>query len=338
MKQLNFNDPSYLRNSKRKRVFQALVLTLFLIGVGHLTIQWAKNLSAREVDQSADGPFWKTVAHIFPFVGEREIIDPDYVMPAEEPNRLDILLLGLRGKDDPDGGLLTDTIMLFSFDRQTKKSTLVSIPRDLYVKIKNNQKDKANSAYEYLGLGGTKKLFSKVTGVYIDHAAVFDFAAFKKIIDDIGGVDIVLEKPFEETTQWGYVFSLPTGANHLNGEEALYYVRSRYSSSDFDRARRQQQVLFAIRDKVKQTDFLSDPLKALALINTLRSNITTDINILDVKGLIQLAEQVDAPNIKRYVLSPLDLLYDTKENGVYVLLPKGDTFEQVKTFFREILI
>ena len=92
-----------------------------------------------------------------------------------------------------------------------------------------------------------KELVSKITGVYIDKAVILDFFSFEKIIDQVGGIDIVLENPFEEKQQWGYEFSLPAGPNHLDGKNALYYARSRFSSSDFDRSRRQQEVMFALK-------------------------------------------------------------------------------------------
>jgi polyisoprenyl-teichoic acid--peptidoglycan teichoic acid transferase len=261
--------------------------------------------------------------------------DKDYVMPKKESNRLDILLLGIRGKEDlQDGGLLTDTIMLFSMDRKSKQSSLTSIPRDLYVKIYDDKKEKINSAYERLGLEGTKKLFSSITGVYIDNVVVFDFNAFKTLVEELGGIDVTLDKPFKETQQWGYEFSLPAGENHLNGEQALYYARSRFSSNDFDRAERQQKIIFAIRQKVQAKDLITDPGKALALINILKKNIQTDVDIFDIKTLRSLYSQIGSEeSIHRYVLNTDNLLYDTKINGAYVLLPRGGDLSELKSFF-----
>lgn len=111
------------------------------------------------------------------------------------------------------------------------------------------------------GIDMAEKVISKITGIYIDKTVVFDFSAFKEIVDAVGGIDIYLEKPFKESSQWGYEFSLPAGNNHLNGEQALYYVRSRYSTNDFDRARRQQEVIIAIKNKALTLGFLTNPLK-----------------------------------------------------------------------------
>ncbi len=331
--QPDFNDKPRLRFNKKGVVFSSFFIFVFLIGAAYAAFHWSNSLSIN--GENGEDKDWKGV--LFPFA-ENKPIETDYVMPKSESDRYDVLILGVRGKDDPDGGSLTDTIMLFSLDKTTGRSTLVSIPRDLYVRIGEDRKEKINAAYVYLGLKGTEKLVSQITGVYVDNSVVFDFSSFKKIIDDIGGIDIMLAQPFEETTQWGYVFKLPAGLNHLDGENALYYVRSRYSSNDFDRARRQQQVMIAIKNKMLQLDFLSNPVRSLSLLNTLKRNIHTDINLLDVKGLIEIAQQVDAKNINRHVLSTADYLYEGRgEAGAYVLLPQGDNFNQLKTFFQDIL-
>ncbi len=284
-------------------------------------------------------PFWQQLAaRIFPVSADQTPEDRDYQMPAKEESRLDVLILGLRGKDDPDGGLLTDSMMVFSIDRITRKATLVSIPRDFYVKVTTTKKDKVNTALENLGIAGTKRLLSKITGVYVDNIVVFDFTSFEKIVDALGGIDITLDEPFQETSQWGYTFSLRAGPNHLDGPNALYYVRSRFSSSDFDRARRQQQVILAIKNKVLTTDLASDPARALALLNAVRSNIQTDFNLFDLNTLLELARDLSLLNtMKKYILTTENLLYETHSNGMYVLLPKSDSLAPIKTFFQDIL-
>lgn len=284
--------------------------------------------------------------NIFNFASEP--IDPDYIMPIEEPDRFDMLVLGLRGENDPDakdgGALLTDTIMVLSYDKTTKKSSLISIPRDLYIQVDKNKKDKINVAYEYGyyhkndGLNYVKELISKITGVYIDKAVVLDFSSFEKIIDQVDGIDIVLAKPFEEKQQWGYEFSLPAGPNHLDGKNALYYARSRFSSNDFDRSRRQQEVLFALKDKLTNLNFWSDPLKTVSILNSIRSNIKTDVNIWNTKELLDLAKEVDfSGKIKKYIMTTDNLLYESRANESYILLPNGDNFTQIKQLFQDNL-
>lgn len=273
--------------------------------------------------------------------------DPDYVMPTKDSNRLDILILGIRGEDDPDakdgGPLLTDSIQVFSYNKTTKKSSLVSIPRDLFVTIHDQKKEKINVAYEY-GLSHSsnslqfiKDKISQITGVYIDQVIVFDFSSFKEIIDTLDGVDITLTAPFNEAQQWGASFSLPMGVNHLDGPTALYYARSRYSSSDFDRSRRQQQIMFAIKDKLLKLNFLNNPIKSFSILTLVRNDVKTDIGIWNINELLNLANQVKFDQIKRSVISTDNLLVESKDNGAYILLPKEGTLAGIKQLFKNIL-
>lgn len=301
---------------------------------------FAVGSSSKEIRISEEpAPFWQKVANIFTFTEEE---DPDYVMPPEEKDRFDIVILGVRGEDDPDakdaGALLTDTIIVFSFDKTTKKSSVVSLPRDLYVKVDKRKAAKINSVYENKGLKYTKELVSKITGVYIDKAVVLDFSSFEKVIDAVGGIDITLAGPFEEPEQWGYGFYLPAGENHLDGENALYYARSRFSSNDFDRSRRQQEVIFALKDKLSEHSWWADPLKTLDIVTAISSNIQTDINIWNAKELMDLAGELNsADRVKRYVVSTENLVYESRLNGAYILLPAGDNLAQIKQLFQDIL-
>ncbi|MCC6405157.1 MAG: LCP family protein [Candidatus Yanofskybacteria bacterium] len=265
--------------------------------------------------------------------------DPEYAMPENSKKRLDILVLGIRGRDDVEnGGLLTDTIVLFSLDTTSGKATMTSIPRDLMVRITDERSDKINGVYAHYGVNGSKKLFSRILGVAIDHVVVVDFAAFSTIVDTLGGVTVTLEKPFTETTQWGYEFSLPAGENTLTGEQALYYVRSRYGTSDFDRSRRQMQVLLAIKAKAAALDLTNDPIRAVQLASTVRKHVETDLNIFDIGTARDLLEQQESlGRIKRYQLTTENLLYETHRDGAYVLLPLGDTLSHIKEFFSTIL-
>ena len=273
--------------------------------------------------------------------------DPDYAIPDKEANRLDILILGIRGANDPDatsgGPLLTDSIQIFSYDKITKKSSLISIPRDLFVTIHDQKKDKINSAYEY-GLSHSKNSLqfikdklSQITGVYMDQVVVFDFSSFKEIVDALGGVDVTLTVPFSESQQWGASFSLPAGLNHLDGQNALYYARSRYSSSDFDRSRRQQQIMFAIKDKLLKLNFLSDPVKSFSILTLIRNDVKTDIGVWNFSELLSLVNQVKFDQIKKSVISTDNLVMESKDNGAYILLPKAGTFVDIKQLFQDVI-
>ncbi len=339
----------------KKRYIGVLFFVLTAVAIIYLVPRselGSHSITVANTGQKQDS-IWNGLANIFNFSGQPEPKeppiekDPDYAMPKADDGRWDLLVLGMRGLDQPDpvdtGPLLTDTIILISYNQDTGKTSMVSIPRDLYLKIYGTKKDKINTAYQVGlarndGLTFVKKLFSRITGVYIDSAVVVDFSAFKSIINQLGGVDVTLDKPFSETQQWGYTFSLPAGLNHLNSDQALYYARSRYSSNDFDRAARQQQIVMAVKDKISALNILSDPIRTLGVLNTVRTNINTDLNVWDIGNLINLSNQFkNANSIKKYVLSTENLLAEGRFNDMYILTPKSGNLQEIKKFFQDIV-
>ncbi|HHD92729.1 MAG TPA: LytR family transcriptional regulator [Candidatus Portnoybacteria bacterium] len=232
----------------------------------------------------------------------------------KNPNKINILVLGLRGRSDPYGGLLSDSILVISIDKN-KSVRLISIPRDLFVRMPiihhNGLTDweKINYAYAFgekfskdKGLLYAKAVISKITGLYLDYSVAVNFQSFKQIIRTLGGIDIYLSKPFIENHQWGYTFYLPAGNNHLNAEKALYFARSRYSTSDFDRMRRQQQIIMAIKKKATSLGVLSNPTKLWQLMDIIGKNIVTDIQFKDFKNLFSVYQSVKDKPIKKIVL------------------------------------
>lgn len=283
-------------------------------------------------------------------------ISEDAPKIEKDPDRINILLLGLRGPDDPNGGLLTDTMMILSIKQSTGQVAMISIPRDLYVKMpvesnKNSSqaiKEKINFAYalgeEKMQGGGliySKVAVQAVTGLFIDHVVSVDFLAFKDVVDILGGVDVTLDKPFIETTQFAkeILLELPAGKNHLDGNMALYFVRSRYSTNDFDRARRQQQVLLAMKEKALSLGILLNPVKIFELLDSMSKHVRTDMPLGDLNYMISLSKNLNFKNIKGKVFdtTPDGLLYaTTNEKGAYILLPQGDNFDKIRETCRNI--
>jgi LCP family protein required for cell wall assembly len=243
--------------------------------------------------------------------------------------------MGIRGKDDVEnGGLLSDTILLLRLDESTGKAAMISIPRDLTVRVTDARREKINTAYIYYGKDRVGTFMGRILGVHIDHVVVVDFTAFKSIVDAMGGVTVTLDAPFSEGEQWGYEFSLPAGANTLTGDQALYFVRSRYGSSDFDRSRRQMQVLAAMREKLSTLD----PLKLLEVVQTVRKHIETDMNIFDIASMRSaFASEERVRAIKRYQLTPDNVLTEAKEHGIYELLPRDNDLGTVKRYIQTVL-
>jgi len=277
----------------------------------------------------------------------------EYTPPKDE-DRVNALFLGIRGEDDPDvGALLTDSIMIVSFKKSTGQVALISIPRDLYLQMPGETKyEKVNAAYvvgenKYdNGLNYAKKTLSYVTGLHLDYATLVNFEAFTDIIDILGGVTIYLDKPFIENKQWWCdengencrPFIVDAGQQTLNGENALLYIRSRFSSDDFDRARRQQQVLLALKDKILNLGILGDPIKISGILDILSKNIQTDVSPWAIPQLVELAKTATTENVKRMVFenSEQGHLYQTIINEIYVLLPIEGNFSKIRETCQQI--
>jgi len=289
--------------------------------------------------------------------GENSDDIPTYLLPElddlpdKNKDLFNVLLLGQRGEGDPFGGLLTDAMMIISLNRKTEKVVLISLPRDLYVPLPDSRKrDKLNAVYAWgyeregpgLGISYAKDTISRITGLYIENAAVINFEAFEQLVNAIGGIDVYLENEFIEDKQWWCdesgencrAFVVPAGENTLDGETTLFYIRSRFSSSDFDRARRQQQVFLAIKKKVMSLGFLANPLNISKLLDILGENVRTDIDLNEIKELLSYLDnhEIDTNNFTNFVFdnSQDGYLYSRFINGQYILLPRSGDFDEVR--------
>lgn len=284
-------------------------------------------------------PFKNSFFQILPIEEETSTMDK---LKNNKLERLNILLLGIRGIDDPNGGLLTDTIMILSMEVDTGKTALISIPRDLYVNIPyHDNKNKINEVYVNgvkdggwkNGLKYDKKVLSNVTGLDIHYVVSVDFQAFKEVIDILGGINITLARPFSEINQFKEgIIELPAGSQVIDGKTALLFARARFSSSDFDRAKRQQQILVAIKEKAFSLGVISNPVKMISIMSSLGNHLKTDAELWEIKELIAIVKNMDTTNTKRKVFDTSEngLLYSSRdEKGSYILLPEGGNFDKI---------
>ena len=292
-------------------------------------------------------PFGGSFFQIFPTENEKESTIEK--LKNNRLDRLNVLILGIRGINDPNGGLLSDTIMVVSLEPKTGKVALISIPRDLYVEMPHhNFKNKINEVYVHgiededwkRGLKYSKEVVEDVTGLDIHYSTSVDFKAFKEIIDTFGGVTITLDRPFSEKNQFAEgVIELPAGRQVIDGDTALLFVRARFSTSDFDRAKRQQQVLLSIKEKAFSLDVLSNPAKIISILNSLGNHVKTDAELWEIKELIVLMQKINTTDVKRKVFdtSEKGLLYASRDDkGSYILLPEGDNFGEIREVCRGI--
>jgi LCP family protein required for cell wall assembly len=257
----------------------------------------------------------------------------------EQKERVNILLLGTDKRPD-EAIARTDTMILVTVDPNTKTAGMLSIPRDLWVSVPGYYEDRINKAF-FLGQqdgypGGGAALAMKTIqynlGVPIHFYVKVDFSGFEQIVDTLGGIDIYVPETIDDPTypdnNYGYEpFYIEAGQHTLNGHDTLRYARTRHTpGADFSRARRQQQVLLAIRDKALQLGMVP---KIPELWNTMSGAVETDLQLVDIVELAQLADEIDTANIKSVVIDhtlTVDYIADT---GAQVLLPLRDKIKAV---------
>jgi polyisoprenyl-teichoic acid--peptidoglycan teichoic acid transferase len=345
-----FRKDSKTPEKTKKRFFKKtwfkIVLLIVLLGVA--SGGWAMYKAGATLGKisTKDGFFsslWKSI----PGVGSSEL-------QGQSEGQINVLLLGMRGTDMPGGGLLADSIIVASILPQEKKIALVSIPRDLYVQDPGSSSQSKinaiNAMYEKKGEGQgmemMKQIVKEVSGMPIHYVVQLDFRGFQELVNTVGGVDVFLDKPFSEPTQFegeeAANFSLPAGKNHLDGQEALFFVRARYASSDFERSKRQQQILIALKDKMLSLGTLSDFGKVNDILNILGDDVRADMDASEMKKFFDIANQLKDPQIKQKVFdtSPEGLLYaskaDTPEGKTYILLPVGGNYDQIHSAIKNI--
>lgn len=202
-----------------------------------------------------------------------------------------ILLLGTdtRGAGDRDlgnvSGTRSDVIMVAHVPDDGGGVQLLSLPRDLWVDIEGHGRAKLNAAMSY---GGPELAVSTVSGLLgstIEHVAVIDFEGFRSVTDALGGVDVMV---YEEFSNGSVTF--PEGLNHLDGEKALTFVRTRYAfaDGDFRRMRNQQSLVKSLIAKMSSAGTLSNPATLLRVVRDLSPYVTVDDG-LDARGLGSLA-------------------------------------------------
>ncbi|MBQ1023017.1 LCP family protein [Micromonospora sp. C95] len=209
--------------------------------------------------------------------------------PKAVNGALNILMVGTDSRDpdapvDRAGKWRADTIIVMHIPADHKQAYLVSIPRDLYVPIpesagagcETGQRRKINAAFAFGGLPLAVRTVECFTDVHIDHVMAIDFAGFKQVTDALGGVDLKVEqtitsihKPYRKFTK---------GTNHMNGAEALDWIRQRkqFPDGDFARMRHQQDFLRALMDKAASTGTLTNPKKLNAFLQSVTEAVTVD--------------------------------------------------------------
>jgi polyisoprenyl-teichoic acid--peptidoglycan teichoic acid transferase len=330
-----------MRSSRMPRKIVITALLLLFVGIfGRLIFQAVK---------------WSPV--FFQYFFQKEII------LKKTEDRISVLFLGIGGGKH-DGPLLTDTIIYASIDPKLQKVTLISIPRDLWV---SDLSAKINTAYAIgegkkkdSGLLLTKVAVEKILNQPVDYVLRIDFNGFIKAIDLVGGIDVNVEKSFEdleypipgkEIDDCGFTgsefekratssatveafpcryeqVSFKQGVERMDGERALKYVRSRHAvgseGTDFARAKRQEIVIQAFKNKIFSLNTLLNPTKIMGLYDVFQDSIHTNIQQSEYDDFIKLAQKMQNAQINNVVFFYSDP-YSEKQ-GIFINPPTSPIY------------
>ncbi len=341
------------QNSKIKnRFLRAIVrkfgITLSFVIIGLIVFSGIFYVSAKVLNSDF---FHKNVREIFSF-------GP---LQKDKFGHTNVLLLGVAGSG-AEGGHLSDSILIVSINPHNPSVSLLSLPRDLFVesKIGDRKVNEIYAAAHYknrkdfdegnrAGLEIIKSAISNFTGIDIHYGAVVNFKIFENFIDALGGIDIFvphsIEDPFYPDENYGYqTFVIRKGFQKLDGITALKYARSRKTSSDYNRAQRQQDLILAIRKKASQLSLLTDFDKLKSFYSLFKENVNTDFGLTELVALAKIATAIDYNSVVSAVLNddPTQkggLLYTPAKEffgGQFVLLPKD--LKDTQAFMDLVLI
>jgi LCP family protein required for cell wall assembly len=268
---------------------------------------------------------------------------PDEVAPSLAGERVNILLLGTDKRLSEQGPSRTDTMIVVTVDPETKTAGMLSIPRDLWVPIPGHSENRINVAHflgeldKYPGGGPAlaKKTVQYTLGIPIHYYVRINFEGFEKLLDAIGGIKIDVKSAIHDEkypdNNYGYMtVDIPAGVQQMNGKTALQYARARHGSSDFSRARRQQEVLRAVRDKVLS---LNIPLTRIPeMLKLVGDSVQTDISLSEMYSLAKLARDTSS-DINSVVIDESMTTRQLTPDGADVLLPNRDLIREAVNKF-----
>ena len=257
------------------------------------------------------------------------------LQPWNGTTRLNLLLMGIDRRPNQTGlGYRTDTMMLISFDPNSKQLGILSIPRDLYVHIPGYaEPQRINTALALGELQGPGKgatlamqTVQGTLGMGVNAYVIVDFVAVTKLVDAIGGIDIDVPEPIADyqfpDNYNGYdPLIIKAGLQHMDGNTAQKYARTRHGDNDFERAHRQQLVLFAIRDKLLSMNTLPQLIvQAPSLYGSLSQDVYTQLSVQQIIQLGLWLKDIPATSIHAGVMDQNYVSNYTTPDGAEVLI------------------
>jgi LCP family protein required for cell wall assembly len=292
-------------------------------------------------------------------------------LKGENTGRVNILLAG-NSADDPghQGANLTDSIMVLSIDTKDNTAFMLSVPRDLWVNVPGYGHHKINEAYNdgedahfsqdgYAkgGMGMLEKVIETNLGIDLNYYTLINYNAFRQAVDAVGGIDVTINSEDPRglydpniARADGGPLKLSNGTHHLDGRTALNLARARgdsylaygFPASDFDRTEHQRQMMLALKSKIFSSGVIANPVKLSNLLDALGANVTTDLQLSEVRRLSDLGKKIGNNNIKSVSLNDADgknlLSSYTSSRGEAALIPAEgvDDFSAIRQFINKL--
>jgi polyisoprenyl-teichoic acid--peptidoglycan teichoic acid transferase len=311
------------------------------------------------------GKAWLSAHKIFRGGGSSSTLFNTNIKPeqlkGEGDGRVNILLVGIGGGDH-DGANLTDSMVIASIDPVAKDITMLSVPRDLYVKVPDYWSMKINATYvsaydralenglkddkaQAAGFAKLEEVITSYIGVPIHYHALVNFQAFQQGVDAVGGIDINVKEDLYDDLLAGDNFNNPwiarKGQTHFDGRVGLLYAQSRHTSSDFARGERQREVLVALKEKVLATGTFSNPSRVTKLIDALGNNVTTNASLGELLRMYDVTKDIPSSSIASIGLTdePNVLITTGQVDDQSIVLPVAgiNNYDDIKTFVRSAL-
>ena len=260
-------------------------------------------------------------------------------LPTPTPRKtFNVVFLGTDRDQAGKGTWRTDVTVLTAIDRESGQVGMLALPRDLWVDIPEHEPEKINTV-DFLGQytkypGGGPALLSRTLrenfGFDFDRFIRVDFTGFVQVIDELGGIDLEVDCPLEEVfadaeLPGGRLLKVESGWQHMDGRTALMYVRTRHSTNDTDRSRREFKVLMALRDKALQLDTI--PLIP-QLWGSYRASVQTDLSIMEAIDLAGRLRDIDASKIHGRIVDQTMSAPGTGPKKQWILVPDRDKIRQ----------
>lgn len=285
------------------------------------------------------GGLWWYLSHLsFGHVVTGITQDPLTILKSDA-GRTNVVFLGVGGKGH-EGGDLTDSIILFSYDHATRRVVMIPLPRDIWIPT---IEAKINTAYHYGGIPLMKSAVAEVTGLSVQYAVVLDFQGFEKVIDAVGGVDVTVDTTFDdylypiagkenaepESSRYEHLH-FEAGPTHMDGATALKFARSRHAvgdeGTDFARSKRQEKVIVAFKDKLLSSKTLLSIPVLQNIVSSVKDSLDTDIGEVETGAFIRLFVSLEQARATPIPVSLTDLYINPKNaapyQGQWVLIPK----------------